>query len=119
MNDDEPLPLIPLPDELTFLDPETPDIFNGTPADAYIFVTVTWLLCFVSFCALFLWWRYVIEPLTWSNGTKAIHDKLVLVFLLFERHVISFWCIYIAAWWGAYLRWIGWKMFRHSKGIQS
>ncbi|QFZ28962.1 hypothetical protein EJF18_50182 [Clavispora lusitaniae] len=120
MSDDDPLPLLTPSEDFNYLDSEATDnLFSCSTLYAYVFVGITWLLCFVSFTALFSWWKYIFEPLTWNPATKGLYKYLVSTCMSFEKHVITFWCIYIGAWWWAYVRWCGWKLFRHSKGIQT
>lgn len=114
--DDTPLPLIPPSvdyDENAGLDPTTLYRYG------YAVLALTWFLFIVTINSVFHFWSYIVEPLAWSDRTRDSHVFFCRLFDLVDYYVVSFWCVYVIAWWWALLLWCGLKLFKQSKGIQT
>lgn len=111
---DDPLPLI-IPPESVHLENE-----RYFPEWAgYALLALTWLLFVVTVNSLFECWKWIIEPLSWSEDTKQYYEGLTGIFTTIDNLVLSLWCIYVVMWWWALFSWIGLKLFKQSKGIQT
>lgn len=108
----DPLPLIVSPDEVYTKQAEDIPMWYG-----YALIVLTWLLFLVTINSVFECWRYIIEPLKWSESTAKYFTTLESVFSTLDSAVLSLWCVYVVAWWWANASWLGLKLFRQSKGI--
>lgn len=118
MNYDDPLPLI-LPDgDFDELDAES---LNHTNLYWYGIgvLALSWSLFIITANSVFQCWKYVIEPLSWSPKTRQMYESIHTVGELFDDYVVSFWCLYVIAWWWALFCWCGLKLFKQSKGTQT
>lgn len=122
MDDEEPLPLLEKLNNIHHLNQFNDDegISNRLlPSHyGYAIIGVSWVIFVSTINSLFRVWSYAINPLSRSEDTKAIHEKLYLFFEISDSYVLKFWSIYIVIWWWSIISWIGLKLFRHSKGIQ-
>lgn len=85
----------------------------------YLVLTFTWILFLITINSIFQCWRWIIEPLRMTQDTVSLYDWLYRKCEFVDDLVVSLWCIYVAVWWWALLSWIGLKLFRQSKGIQT
>lgn len=116
MADVEPLPLI---------EPSEDDTSSWLQGDTVyelarygrMLLWATWLLFVVTINSIFELWRWAIAPL--AKRDSKLHAQITLFFEKWDYVVISLWCIYVVAWWWALFSWIGMKLFRQSKGIQT
>lgn len=119
MSVQEPLPLIAAPGEHADFEPLSEEESRRLTRYGYALVALTYVLFLVSINSMFKCWHWVILPLSWLPDTLELHAKVRGWCETFDYVVISLWCIYVVGWWWALFSWIGLKLFRQSKGIQS
>lgn len=118
MNHDAPLPLIQPSIDLDS-DEESQDVSATLFWYGYAVLAISWTLFIVTANTVFLCWKFVIEPLSWTESTKYEYDYLYVVFSTIDEYVMSLWGVYVVAWWWALFSWVGLKLFKQSKGIQT
>lgn len=118
MSYDNPLPLIQpsvdFEDSDADLDQSATLYWYG-----YAVLALSWSLFIITANSVFRCWIYVIDPLSRSENTKRTYDYLYWLFQNIDEYVISFWCLYVVAWWWALISWCALKLFKQSKGIQT
>lgn len=116
MSKHEPIPLI-VPDSNFEENRQTDDpryrYFIG-----YLILISTWILFIVSINSMFEIWRFMISPLN-VEGTQKLYNTLKSLFETVDYYVVSLWCAYVVMWWWAVASWLGLKLFRQSKGLQT
>lgn len=117
MSKDEPLPLIVADDEI-YEDDEA-GLFVSLRTIGIIVLVSTWAIFLISVNSFFEIWRFIIAPLKYYSETKDLYMYLKNGFLIVDYYVVSLWCLYVVFWWWALLSWIGLKLFRQSKGLQT
>lgn len=85
----------------------------------YLIILSVWFLFLITVNSLFEIWRLVIFPFSQSPTTLQLHEQFVVIFSTVDYYVLSLWCLYVVFWWWALLSWIGLKLFRQSKGLQT
>ena len=115
---DDPLPLITPHSDIAF-ENSTENSLVDFAWYGYAVLTSTWVLFTVTMNSIFQIWKYLIEPLSWNSRTYSLHSALSAIFLTVDNYVVTLWCVYIIWWWWAAFSWIGLKLFRQSKGIQT
>lgn len=114
MNQDGPLPLIQPTD--------TEDDSSGSfilYRYGYAIISLSWAIFIVTANSVFQFWKFVIEPLSWTESTRNSYDYLYSVFVVIDEYVLSLWGVYVVAWWWTVSSWIGLKLFKQSKGTQT
>lgn len=114
---DEPLPLIVADDEI-YEEDETAS-FVSLKTIGIIVLVSTWTIFLISVNSFFEIWRFIIAPLKHYSETIDLYKYLKSGFLIVDYYVVSLWCLYVVFWWWALLSWIGLKLFRQSKGLQT
>lgn len=115
MAHDDPLPIIQ-----PTLDAEDEQDVSGTLYFwGYAVIAISWTLFILTVNMVFGLWKYIIEPLQWHENTTRLHEILYLVFSVLDDYIISFWGVYVVAWWWALYSWTGLKLFKQNKGIKS
>lgn len=117
MFDDEPLQLI-VPDADYYEADEYEGYLSLKQIGVIIIISV-WAIFLVSVNSFFEIWRFVIYPLKVHSETIALHKELEKWFLTVDYYVVSMWCLYVVFWYWAVFSWIGLKLFRQSKGLQT
>lgn len=117
MSKDEPLPLIVADDEI-YEDDEAGLFVSLRTIGIIVFVS-TWAIFLISVNSFFEIWSFIIAPLMYYSETKDLYMYLKNGFLIVDYYVVSLWCLYVVFWWWALLSWIGLKLFRQSKGLQT
>lgn len=120
MEIEEPLPLIRPSHDFISAEYELKIANNKHVATyGYILLTLTWGLFFVTVNSLFKCWLWVIHPLKLHEETIDLYYTIKTWCEKTDYVVVSLWCMYVVAWWWALFSWVGIKLFRHSKGIQT
>lgn len=117
MSKNELLPLIVPDDE--YYEEEQQTSYLSHAQIGYLILISVWVLFLVSINSFFEIWRFVVSPLGKYPETNGLHEQLVNFFLAVDYYVMSMWCLYVVLWWWALLSWIGLKLFRQSKGLQT
>lgn len=119
----EPIPLIVTSDEFrpgySLAADKDDSLEQNLARYGNLILAFTWLLFLITVNSLFQCWRWIIEPLAHTSETAALHAWLGEICESIDYLVVSAWCIYVAVWWWALLSWVGLKLFRQSKGIQT
>ncbi|QBM89065.1 hypothetical protein METSCH_D01250 [Metschnikowia aff. pulcherrima] len=116
----DPLPLIQCSQDSTHAEHEYRLANNKHLASyGYLLIALTGGLFLTTINTLFECWRWVIHPLKIHEDTVDLYNFLELWFERLDYVIVSLWCIYVVAWWWALFSWVGIKLFRHSKGIQT
>lgn len=111
---DDPLPIIQPTADLD----DDEDISATLYFWGYAVLAISWTLFIITFNTVFGCWKYVIEPLSWDASTQKYYNFMYLVFDVIDDYVLSFWGVYVVAWWWALYSWTGLKLFKQSKGTQ-
>lgn len=117
MFNDEPLQLI-VPDA-DYYEADEYEGYLSLKQIGVIIIFSVWAIFLVSVNSFFEIWRFVIYPLKFHSETSALHKELERWFLTVDYYVVSMWCLYVVFWWWAVFSWIGLKLFRQSKGLQT
>lgn len=118
MIQDGPLPLIQ-PSADFDAEEDSTDVSTKYYWYGYAVLALSWTIFIVTANSVFLCWKFVIEPLSWSENTRNSYEYLHSVFVTVDDYVVSLWGVYVVAWWWAVFSWIGLKMFKQSKGTQT
>lgn len=102
-------PLIKPPNSHPFHDPVSIPAWYG-----YALLTATYIIFIVLVNSMLKCWKFVIAGLE-----PHLRNRLTAIFEKVDEYVVALWCVYIVLWWWALLLWIGYKLFRQSKGLGS
>lgn len=109
----EPLPLIPPSEESTHPEPEP----RTLELIGYFFLVSSWVIFVITVNTVFGLWKFVLAPFELVDKMK--YERICQWLSSADYYVMAIWGVYVLAWWWALFSWVGLKLFRQSKGVQT